>query len=165
MLMERRLYRSRTDTVLGGVASGLAKYLNTDPALVRIAWAILVLITNGAALLAYLVAWVVVPEEPEVVAPATAPGSADPAAAAIDPDAPATAVTRTEAVPATTPERRAGGEGRAALIVGVGLIALGAWFLLRQYLPPIDWGLLWPIVLIGIGGVVLVTSARRRGEG
>jgi phage shock protein C len=154
MLMERRLYRSRTDTVLGGVASGLAKYLNTDPALVRIAWAILVLITNGAALLAYLVAWVVVPEEPEVVAPATAPGSADPAAAAIDPDA-----------PATTPERRAGGEGRAALIVGVGLIALGAWFLLRQYLPPIDWGLLWPIVLIGIGGVILVTSARRRGEG
>jgi phage shock protein PspC (stress-responsive transcriptional regulator) len=38
MLMNRRLYRSRTDTILGGVAAGLASYLNTDPALVRIAW-------------------------------------------------------------------------------------------------------------------------------
>jgi phage shock protein C len=165
MLMERRLYRSRTDTVLGGVASGLAKYLNTDPALVRIAWAILVLITNGAALLAHVVAWVVVPEEPEVGAPAAPAAPTDADGTLIDPEAPATGVTRTESVSATGSERRAGGEGRAALIVGVGLIALGAWFLLRQYLPPIDWGLLWPIILIGIGGVILVTSARRRGEG
>src|SRR4026207_147791 len=49
MLVNRRLYRSRTDTVLGGVASGLAVYLNTDPALVRIAWAILTPLTGGAA--------------------------------------------------------------------------------------------------------------------
>ena len=55
MLMNRRLYRSRTDTILGGVASGLAQYLNTDPALVRIAWAILVPLTGGAALVAYVV--------------------------------------------------------------------------------------------------------------
>ena len=48
MLMNRRLYRSRTDTILGGVAAGLATYLNTDPALVRIAWAILVPLTGGA---------------------------------------------------------------------------------------------------------------------
>ena len=51
--MNRRLYRSRTDTILGGVAAGLATYLNTDPALVRIAWAILVPLTGGAALIAY----------------------------------------------------------------------------------------------------------------
>ena len=62
--MNRRLYRSRTDSVLGGVAGGLADYLNADPALVRIAWAILVVVTGGAALLAYIVAWIVVPEEP-----------------------------------------------------------------------------------------------------
>jgi phage shock protein PspC (stress-responsive transcriptional regulator) len=50
--MNRRLYRSRTDTILGGVAAGLARYLNADPALVRIAWAILVPLTGGAALVA-----------------------------------------------------------------------------------------------------------------
>ena len=63
--MTGRLTRSRTDTILGGVAAGLAEYLNTDPALVRIAWAILVPLTSGAALLAYVVAWIVVPEAPE----------------------------------------------------------------------------------------------------
>ncbi len=62
--MNRRLYRSRTDTVIGGVASGLAAYLNADPALIRIAWAILVVVTGGVALLVYIVAWIVVPEEP-----------------------------------------------------------------------------------------------------
>lgn len=62
--MNRRLTRSRTDTILGGVAAGLAEYLNTDPALVRIAWAILVPLTGGAALLAYIVAWIVMPEAP-----------------------------------------------------------------------------------------------------
>ena len=62
--MNRRLYRSRTDSMIGGVAAGLADYLNADPALVRIVWAILVVVTGGAALIVYIVAWIVVPEEP-----------------------------------------------------------------------------------------------------
>lgn len=56
-------------------------------------------------------------------------------------------------------ERR---EGRAGVVVGVGLVLLGAWFLVREYLPPISWNLLWPVVLIGIGALSLVTPARRR---
>ena len=63
-MLVNRLYRSRTDTILGGVASGLATYLNADPALVRIAWAVLVPLTGGIAFLAYIVGWVVIPEEP-----------------------------------------------------------------------------------------------------
>src|SRR6187431_1781567 len=94
MLMNRRLYRSRTDTVLGGVAAGLAVYLNTDPALVRIAWAILVPLTGGAAFLAYIVGWIVVPEEPY-------PG------AAMGAPAPGTAVAGSTAPPADAVE----GEG------------------------------------------------------
>ena len=62
--MNRRLYRSRSDSMIGGVAAGLAAYLNADPALVRIVWAILVVVTGGAALVVYIVAWIVVPEEP-----------------------------------------------------------------------------------------------------
>jgi hypothetical protein len=56
-------------------------------------------------------------------------------------------------------ERR---EGRAGVVVGVGLVLLGAWFLVREYLPAFDWNLLWPVVLIGIGARILSTSARRR---
>lgn len=141
--MNRRLYRSRTDTVIGGVAAGLATYLNTDPAIVRVGWVVLALVTNGVGLLAYLVCWVAIPEEPKAATEPT-----------IGPDGTPMPVAET-----APPEHR---ESRAGVVVGVGLVLLGAWFLVREYLPPIDWNLLWPVVLIGIGVLILVTSARRR---
>jgi phage shock protein C len=149
MLMNRRLTRSRTDTILGGVAAGLAEYLNTDPALVRIAWAILVPLTGGAALLAYIVAWIVMPEGP---APVDAEGRTEEATA-----------DGVAAVPPSEGTARRGDiEGRAGIVVGVGLVILGAWFLAREYLPQINWNLIWPLFLVGIGVLILVTSARRR---
>ncbi len=144
--MTRRLYRSRTDTVLGGVAAGLATYLNADPALVRIAWAILVPITGGAALLAYIVAWVVIPEEPIGTTPAPEDGEA-----------------ATPPVGSTTPAPRSQADGgRAGLVVGIGLVLIGVWFLVRDYLPDFNWNLVWPAILIGVGALILITSARRR---
>ena len=167
--MNRRLYRSRTDTVLGGVAAGLATYLNTDPALVRIAWAILVPLTGGAAFLAYIVAWIVVPEEPVRTARVVDPAVGADADATVPPadDAPAYAAGAGE--PMTGPEWTEAepepprSDGRPGLVVGIGLVLLGVWFLVRDYLPPIDWGLIWPVVLIGIGGLILVTTSRARG--
>ena len=52
--------------------------------------------------------------------------------------------------------------GRAGVVIGVGLVVIGLWLLLREYLPEIDWSLIWPLVLVGIGALVLVTSMRRR---
>jgi phage shock protein C len=153
--MNRRLYRSRTDTVLGGVAAGLATYLNADPALVRIAWAILVPLTGGAAFLAYIVAWIVVPEEPAPVA------SAD----AVDPDAPLPTEGVTPVSTPYTPAAEPRSEGRAGIVVGVGLVLIGLWFLVREYVPAFDWDLVWPVILIGIGALILITSSRRRTGG
>ena len=164
--MNRRLYRSRTDTVLGGVAAGLATYLNTDPALVRIAWAILVPLTGGAAFLAYIVAWIVVPEEPARTARVVDPVPGSDTEGAVVPDEPAYAASAGEPVTEggwteAQPEPRRS-DGRAGLVVGIGLVLLGIWFLVREYLPPIDSGLIWPVVLIGIGGLILVTTSRGR---
>lgn len=147
--MSRRLYRSRTDTVIGGVAAGLASYLSADPALVRIAWAILVVVTGGAALIVYIVCWVVVPEEPDVQAAVDA--TTDP-------------VTGEVVAPAAPPLQptATGASGTAGVVLGIGLVVLGAWLLLREYLPQIDWSLIWPLVLVGIGALILVTSMRRR---
>jgi len=154
--MNRRLYRSRTDTVLGGVAAGLATYLNADPALVRIAWAILVPLTGGAAFLAYIVAWIAVPEEPAPIAAPTAPADA------AGPGAPPATESGTPVSAPQTAPAEPRSEGRAGIVVGIGLVLIGLWFLLRQYLPPIDWDLLWPVILIGIGALILITSSRRR---
>lgn len=59
--MVRRLYRSRSQRMLGGVCGGLAEYLNTDPTVIRLLWVLFSFM--GAGLIAYLVAWVLVPEE------------------------------------------------------------------------------------------------------
>ncbi len=134
--MTRRLYRSRTDTIFSGVAAGVATYLNADPALVRIAWAILVPLTGGVALIAYIVASFVVQQAPVANAAAAEPGSAE----APDP---------------------AASDGRAGMFVGIGLVLLGLWFLARPALPPVDWSLVWPLIIVAIGGLILVRSMKR----
>ena len=48
--------------MIGGVCGGLAEYLNTDPTLVRLI-TILIVLLYGAGILAYLIAWIVIPEQ------------------------------------------------------------------------------------------------------
>ena len=43
---------------------------------------------------------------------------------------------------------------------GAVLILLGAWFLVDQYVD-VDWNLLWPVVVIGLGVVLMVGAMRR----
>ncbi len=63
-------------------------------------------------------------------------------------------------------ERRRRGDS-GALLVGVILLLVGGYYLLQQTfgldLPDLDWDRLWPVILIGIGGLVLFGAWRRRG--
>lgn len=61
----KRLYRSRSDRMLGGVAAGLGEFLAVDPTVVRLLFAF-ALVMWGAGPLVYLVMWFIVPEEPVV---------------------------------------------------------------------------------------------------
>ena len=63
--MEKKLYRSRTAQKICGVCAGLANYFGIDPTIVRLAAVALVLFAGGG-LLAYIIAALVIPEEPEV---------------------------------------------------------------------------------------------------
>ena len=58
----KRLFRSRRDRIIGGVCGGLGNYMNIDPVLVRVVWAIL-FFAAGVGLLAYIIAWIIIPEE------------------------------------------------------------------------------------------------------
>ena len=58
----KRLYRSRTDRVLGGVCGGLGRYFGIDPVIVRLL-AIVLTLAGGAGVVAYLVALLLVPQE------------------------------------------------------------------------------------------------------
>lgn len=58
----RRLYRARDQRIIGGVCGGLAKYFSIDPVIVRII-AVALVFAGGAGFLAYIAAWLLVPEE------------------------------------------------------------------------------------------------------
>jgi phage shock protein PspC (stress-responsive transcriptional regulator) len=57
----RRLYRDTSDKFIGGVCSGIAAYLNVDPAIVRILFAIISFGGFGLGFLAYIILWIVLP--------------------------------------------------------------------------------------------------------
>ncbi len=63
MNIVKKLYRSRSNGMLGGVCYGFAEYMNLDPTLVRIGW-VLFTALGGAGLLAYLICWVLIPQAP-----------------------------------------------------------------------------------------------------
>jgi phage shock protein C len=60
---QRRLYRNQTNKVMAGVCSGLGEYLNMDTTVVRLVWIILTLL-GGAGIIAYVLAWLIIPEKP-----------------------------------------------------------------------------------------------------
>ena len=58
----KRLYRSNSDRKIGGVCGGLAEYMEVDPTLIRLV-AVCLVIFGGTGLIAYLIAWVIIPEQ------------------------------------------------------------------------------------------------------
>ncbi len=57
------LRRPRDGRMLAGVCAGVADYFGLDVTLVRVIWAVVSVITGGAGVLAYLVAWIIIPDE------------------------------------------------------------------------------------------------------
>jgi phage shock protein C len=146
--MRERLYRSRDDRMLFGVAGGMARYFNVDPAIVRLVW-VLLFLAAGAGILLYIVAAIVIPEEP-VGSAAASLGGAGPSVADRPPG------------PAHVTGRDNGG---GAVLLGLVLVLVGGWFLLQRFLPQFDAALVWPAILIIVGLVLVVGALRRSGGG
>lgn len=105
--------------------------------------------------------------------PVSEAGGEPPAATGPEPTAPAPptepqppAVAPAPSAPPSwhTPDR--GSPGRAgSIILGLILLAIGLWFFAEQTLglnlPSLQWGQLWPLVLIAIGGWILLAQVRR----
>ncbi|MDZ7742006.1 MAG: PspC domain-containing protein [Bacteroidota bacterium] len=151
---ERRgLYRSRTDSVIGGIAGGIANYLNTDPTIIRILF-VLLAIFGGGGVLIYLILWIAVPIEPaysyhnmdqnteEGGKKNTGPGSSG------------------QAYVSNNFQKKQDG----SLIAGLALIAVGVIFLVDRFVPHIDFEDLWPIILLVAGIALIRISVTSRKE-
>jgi phage shock protein C len=160
--MADRLFRSRHDRMVAGVAGGLAEMWDADPALIRIIWAVLVIFTGGIALLVYIIMAIVVPEaDDSIPAPATTTVATS--------DTPLPTGSGWAAPPPSSADARAARRAARAerggmsggMILGGFLVLLGLFFLVREYLPNIDFDWFWPLILVGVGVAVLASSMGR----
>jgi phage shock protein C len=70
--MAKKLYRSRRNSMIAGICGGLGEYLNVDPTIMRLA-AVLLVFADGIGLIAYIIAWIIIPRNPEIEAEVVAP--------------------------------------------------------------------------------------------
>lgn len=66
-MMGRKLYLSDKDRKIAGVCGGLADYFGIDSTIVRILWALAVLVSYGTGFILYLVFWLIVPREKNIL--------------------------------------------------------------------------------------------------
>jgi phage shock protein C len=141
-----RLYRSKSDRMIGGVCGGLGTFLNIDPIFIRLLF-VLLLFGSDFGLILYILLWILIPEEGKAYG--FKEESFGDRVKSMGDDI---------QVAVTQPHPQAG------LIMGVGLIVIGGLlFVDRLNLAWLDWfnmDVLWPALLI-VGGIALLFRQRR----
>ncbi len=145
--MNKRLYRSTREKMIGGVCGGLGEYFEIDPVLIRILFVVATFV-GGSGILAYILCWIIIPEEPRVVQPAPTE-AAPPQTVSSQPNP-----TAPQPAPATNGHR-------GSAIAGIILIVVGGLFLADNLLPRFHFGEFWPILLIILGVGILSKSSKR----
>jgi len=114
--------------MLGGICGGMGEYFDVDPTVVRVIAVILGLASAGWAIIAYIIGWIIIPEEhPGAV---KAKQSAEP-------------VDETKAQHSSATWTR--------YFPGLALIFFGSLILVRENWFWFPWDEIWPVMLIGIG--------------
>ena len=144
--MKKRIYRPTEGKIIGGVCAGLGEYFDIDPTWIRILF-VLTIFAQGVGLLTYLVAWIIIPRQVS--------GSPSQPSAVGD-TAPSAAIA--PASPESVPQRG------PSFLPGVILIALGLIFLFNRLFFWFDFRYIWPLVLVGIGVVLIFHSIRPHRE-
>jgi phage shock protein C len=142
----KKIYRSRNNKIIAGVCGGVGEYLEVDPVLVRLVWGVL-FIFGGIGLLAYLVAWMIVPSTDVFTGSSAKPNEEKVSEIRIN--------------------------YRVQIVIGILLIVIGFSFLMRDWwyfdslvrdLIRIGWRYLIPAFLVGIGVYIIFKgdSARKQ---
>ncbi|NLA11717.1 MAG: PspC domain-containing protein [Firmicutes bacterium] len=60
---QKKLYRSRTNSMIAGICGGLAEYFGIDPTIMRLLYLLVTFFTAGTALIFYFIAIFIIPQE------------------------------------------------------------------------------------------------------
>jgi phage shock protein C len=147
-MAKKHLYRSSDNKILGGVCGGLGEYFDIDPVFIRLIVALLVF--TGISILFYIIAWVIIPENPQHATGKTG-------AEEIKEKAEQFANEIKKEVKKSKVETKKD-DGR--LIIGVAIIILGLLFLLQDVFGFHAWSIFWPLVLVVIGITIILNDKK-----
>jgi len=147
IMLKKKLYRSRRDSVIGGVCGGIADYFDIDSTLIRLAF-ILILLARGAGLLAYIIAWILIPGKPQ--------SFYDENGKEID-------VVDIESDNDKDEDSKNMFSNRRRLL-GIILIIMGGIFLIDVWVPHFYWQRFWPFIIIALGIGILIKGVGDNGQ-
>jgi phage shock protein C len=152
---ERRLYRSRFDSVLGGVSGGLGKYFSIDPLIIRILFLIFAFVVGGG-IIAYIILWIAMPLEPDYFY-----GKYDQKAMGDAYSRAGSDETAQDDNQSYTPVDKRKPSNNGALIAGVFLIVFGFILIADRFLYQINFRDVWPFLVVLVGVFIIAGSFRK----
>ena len=144
----KRLYRSQKNSVIAGVCGGLAEYFNVEPVLIRGLFVVAIL-AGGGGVLVYIVLWIITPLEAGLFTKS------------VENEESMNEESNEEKFKTDKMEEQKKQRNDGNLWGGLILIALGAMFLIDRFVPNIDFGDLWPLILVVIGVILISKSIKK----
>lgn len=146
--MSKRLFRSQKEKMIGGVCGGLAEYFDIDPVIVR-ALFIVATLAWGAALIGYIILWIIVPFSPIVHEVKTDPVSK-----------PEINIESEEEI-----HQREEKKQKKRVLLGSAIIIFGTLLLFDNLFYIVDFEMLLSFALIGVGAYILFKSSKSESSG
>lgn len=144
-----RLYRSKTNKVIGGVSGGLADYFDIDVVLIRVVFVLLALFGGGGVLI-YIVMWIVIPAQNRYFNSTQKPAFGD-ASNTVDGDLDSDAESKTDNIF----DKKTAKSSKTGLIAGIILIFVGLIFLADRLMPWYNITDFWPLLLVVVGVLMI----------
>ncbi len=144
-----KLYRSKTNKVIGGVSGGLADYFDIDVVLIRVVFVLLALFGGGGVLI-YIVMWIIIPAQKTFINNTQKQGYTDGSTtneSGIDDNG--------ETISSEIVGNKNKKPSNTGLIAGIVLIFLGLIFLADRLMPWYNITDFWPLLLVVVGVLMI----------
>ena len=144
--------------MIAGVCGGIAEYFDIDSTLVRLL-TVLVVLVGGAGVIAYIIAWIVIPKNPNQISD-KAFKEREKVKEKIKKGAKDVIEEVKEHFESEEPSHKS--EKNRRILGGIIVIAIGLIFLLNSLFPWVGWGRLWPVILIAVGIIIMIQAFKKK---